>query len=161
MFSKPVSDGTRNEKKYLWGNGGNRTASKNQGCQIFLSTTYQNWKHGYKICQMSIKYSNILIPRPSKIYPNCFLVCKLPSGNPVWGNDKIKFKKMARKEEKKYAHAYSTYAHAYSTYAHAYSTYAHAYSTYAHPIKFEMSDRNKRYCQLFFNSNRMILNIFF
>jgi hypothetical protein len=61
-----------------------------QGCQIFLGTTYQNGKNipnYHNIYQMAVKCKNIptsSIARPSKIYPNLdFWFENIPSGNPV------------------------------------------------------------------------------
>jgi hypothetical protein len=44
-----------------------------QDCQIFLGKKYQNGENipnDRKIYQIAIKYTNIFIPRPSKICPN-------------------------------------------------------------------------------------------
>jgi hypothetical protein len=70
---------------------------QNQGCQIFLDTTYQNGgkytttlPNGHKIYQMTVKYFKWLlnipalsILRPSEIYPNWYFWFEnVPSGNP-------------------------------------------------------------------------------
>jgi hypothetical protein len=58
-----------------------------QGCQIFLGTTYQDGKNipnNHKIYKMAINIPTSSIARPSKMYPNWyFWFGNMPSGNPV------------------------------------------------------------------------------
>jgi hypothetical protein len=81
-----------------------------QGCQIFLSTKYQNWKiytklpwtitNSHKIYQMAVQYTkwpwnigtNIFHCKTLKIYPNWhFWFENIPSGNPGLAKRKSPF----------------------------------------------------------------------
>jgi hypothetical protein len=76
--------------------------SPGQGCQIFLTTTYQSgikYTKSHKIYQMATKYTkwqynrpnghkmykHLSIVRPTKVYPNwgCWFE-NMPSGNPAY-----------------------------------------------------------------------------
>jgi hypothetical protein len=60
---------------------------------------------------MSIKYSNISNSKALQNIPKLFLVCKLPSGNPVWGNDKKLKKWRGKRRKSMYMHTVHMHMH--------------------------------------------------